>query len=116
MDIGALRQRVTLETPGAAVPDGDGGFTQAWASLSPGRVWAEITQATQRALERLVANTVIAQATHIVRMRYHSGVTTKTRLSWTDRSGVVHVSNVTDVSNTDERSIELVLLVAEIVP
>ena len=115
MNIGTLRHLVTLENPAPAVPDGDGGYTEVWAALMPSAVWASIESATQRALERVVANVVLAQATHIVKMRYHSGVTIKTRLTWTDKSGLVHRASVTDRQNVGEQSIELVLVCAEIV-
>ncbi len=38
--IGSRSHRVTLENPATPVPDGDGGFTQAWAALDPADVFA----------------------------------------------------------------------------
>jgi SPP1 family predicted phage head-tail adaptor len=110
MDIGALRHRVTLENPGTPVPDGDGGYTEAWTALSPASVSASIVPATARDLERVVAGTVMATATHVVTIRYHSGVTTKTRVTFGTR-----VFSVTGVQNADERNIQLQLVCEEIV-
>lgn len=107
---GELRHLVTLDNPGTAVADGDGGFTQTFAELSPARVWAAIQPATARDLERVAAGTVLSTASHIVTMRYHAGVTTKTRITFGTR-----VLNVTGVSNPDERNRELVCLCAEVV-
>src|SRR5688572_980730 len=78
--IGTLRHRLTLESPPTNTSDGDGGYTQAWPALSPGTVWGSVEPADGRA-EKLVANVVEGVVTHIVTMRYHSGVTTKTRIT-----------------------------------
>lgn len=110
MNIGALRHLVTLENPGPAVPDADGGFTQTWTALTPPKVWAEIRPATARELERTVTGTVMATASHIVRMRYHPQVTTQTHLLFNGRT-----LNVTGVANQEERNIELVLTCVEVV-
>lgn len=110
MDIGSLRHRVTLDSPGGTVPDGDGGWTQAWAPLNPSQVWASITPATARDLERVTAATVISSASYIVRMRYHPQVTTQTRLTFKGRT-----LSVIGVANTEERNAELVLVCVEMV-
>jgi SPP1 family predicted phage head-tail adaptor len=118
MDIGALRHRIVLENPGTPVPDGDGGFTQTWQPLFPSPVWASVAPASSRDLERVGARServgegsAISTATHIVMMRYHSGVTTKTRITFHGRT-----FNVTGVANPDERNIETVALAVEVVP
>jgi SPP1 family predicted phage head-tail adaptor len=108
MNIGSLRHRVTLETPGPDVPDGEGGYTSSWTPLVPSPVWASITPATARDMERTVASTVDVTASHIVRMRYHPQVNTKTRVTYGTR-----VFQVTGVQNTDERNIESVLICLE---
>lgn len=108
MNAGALRHSVILENPGPSVPDGDGGFTQAWTPNLPSPVWASITPATARDLEGLIASSVQSMATHIVRMRYHANVTTQTRVTFGTR-----VFEVTGVQNPEERSIELVLICQE---
>jgi head-tail adaptor len=117
--VGRFNQFVTLENPGGSTPDGDGGFTQAWMPLSPAQVWASITPATARDLERVVANTVQASASHVVRLRFHDGVTTKTRLTKGPRNpdGTLPAGSrefqVTSVQNPEERDVELVLTCTE---
>ena len=98
MDIGSLRHSVRLENP-TLTADGDGGYTTSWAMLSPGIVSASIEPATQRSLERLVSNAVSSDASHVVTMRYHSGVTTKTRVVFLGRT-----LNVVGVQNIEERN------------
>lgn len=110
MDIGALRHRIVLENPGASVSDGDGGFTESWTALSPSPVWASIMPATARDLERVAAGTILSTATHIVTMRYHSGVSTKTRITYGTR-----LMSVTGVTNPEERNISTVCVCAEVV-
>lgn len=78
MDIGRLRHRVTLQTPGPAIPDGDGGYTDSATTLVS-RAPAEVEPATASSMERIGANTVTASASHLVTLRYVPGVTTKTR-------------------------------------
>lgn len=101
---------MTLQNPGAAVPDGDGGYTQVFANLDPPQMWAEIKPATARDLERVAAGTVLSTATHLITMRYHAGVTTQTRVLFDDR-----IFNVTGVANPEERNVELILTAVEIV-
>lgn len=108
---GERRHRVTLDNPGASVPDGDGGYTTGWAPLTPPTMYASIAPATAASLERTAASTVIATATHVIRMPYHAGVTTQTRLTVKGRT-----FNVIGRVNLDERDIELVLVCAEVVP
>lgn len=113
IDPGELRHRITLETPGASVPDGDGGYTQTWTGLNPSQAWASIEVATQRVLERLVSNTVTVQASHIVRMRYHPDLDETCRISWVDRNRVTHTANVTNVTDVGQLGEELIVLCVE---
>jgi head-tail adaptor len=110
MAIGELRHLVTLENPGVPVPDGEGGWTAVPAPLSPSQVWASITPATARDLERMVASTVQASASHIVIMRYHPGVNTSTKILFGSR-----ILYVRGVQNVDERNITLRIAAEEAV-
>jgi SPP1 family predicted phage head-tail adaptor len=105
MSIGARRHVVTIETP-TVTPDGQGGFTTTWTPI--GTAHAEIQPATTASLERLGANTVAAQASHTMRMPWRTGITTQARVLFGTREFAV-----TGLSNPDERSIELMLVVTE---
>lgn len=108
--IGQRRHFVSLQNPGAAVPDGDGGYTQAWTALDPAEMYVSIVPATAKDLERVTAGTVLSMASHVVTGPYHSGVTTKTRITFGTRT-----LNVLGVMNPEERNIETVMLAAEVV-
>jgi head-tail adaptor len=105
---GQKRHLVSLDAPGAAVPDADGGFTQTWAPLEPAEMYAEIKPATARDLERVTAGTVLSSASHVVTLDFHPGVNTQTRITFNGR-----VFSVTGVSNPEERNIELICLCVE---
>jgi head-tail adaptor len=107
---GQKRHLVSLDAPGAAVPDADGGFTQTQAPLDPPEMYAEIQPATARDLERVTAGTVLSSASHVVTMDYHPGVTTQTRITFNGR-----IFSVTGVSNPDERNIETIAICVEVV-
>ena len=104
------RHGITLMNPGPAVPDGDGGFSQTWIDLSPAAVKAKIEPATSASLERITAGTVTSTASHVVTMPYHSGVTTKTRITFDART-----LYVVGVSNPEERNIETIAVCSEVV-
>lgn len=109
---GTLRRLVRLENPGTPQDDGDGGFTETWEPLNPSVVSAGIELATARSLERLAANTtVVSDATYILHLHYHPGVTTKTRIIMGPREFYV-----TGVLNPEERNISTIVVVTERVP
>ena len=109
-DLGDYRHLVTLEAPGPATPDGAGGYTEAWMPLVPPTMNAAIDVATAGDQERLGSATVLSQASHVVRLRYHPGITTKTRLTFQGRR-----FSVTAIRNIEERNRRLVLLCAEVI-
>lgn len=106
---GQKRHLVTLENPGPSVPDGDGGYTQTWASL--GSRYAEVKPATARDLERTAAGTVLASASHLVTIDYHPLVSTQTRIVFKG----TRVLSVVGVSNPEERDKDLILVCVEMV-
>lgn len=115
--VGGYRHRVAVEGPGAAIPDGDGGYYEGWAPLDPPEWDCLISQASthMRDLERLVgASAVLSQATHVVRGNYHAAITTKARLQFQD-AGRQRTLNVVYVANRDERNEETDLICAEVV-
>lgn len=83
--IGALRHQVAVQNP-SRTADGDGGYTETYAAASPSPVWASIEPATPSAIERVAGNTIEAPITHLVTIRTHGSVTTKTRLVFGSRN------------------------------
>jgi head-tail adaptor len=109
-DARTFRHVVQVQGPGDPVPDGDGGYTEAFGPLTPPDWHCAISPASPKDLENIGSGTVIAQATHIVTGRYHKGINTETRLLFRGR-----VLNVVAVVNVDERDRELQLACAEVV-
>lgn len=104
--IGTHRHQVTVQAPGAAVPDGDGGFTEDWVTLVPAPWRCAIVPATAKDLERVAAGTVISTATHILTGRYHPGLaaaSTTARIVFGTR-----VFSVTGVFDPEERHLETI--------
>lgn len=112
--IGALRQMGTLSEPdGPPVPDGDGGYTQPYKALDPAQWRFAIEPATVRSMERHFAGTITAQASSILKGRFHPGVTTQTRIVWVDRAGVMHTADVLGVDDPEGAGVLTVVLVSE---
>lgn len=107
MNVGALRHRVTLTNPGVDVPDGEGGFTRV-PSVLASRVPASVMPASARSLERVVANTVTSNASHLVTIRYLPGVTMQTALVFHDGAWDRPMS-ITGKHDTDEKHEQLIL-------
>lgn len=108
--IGAYRHLVTFQGPSAPVSDGDGGWTTAWSDLDPATWHVSIEPATARDLERVAAGTVLSTASHIVKGRYHSGVTLASRMLFNSRT-----FSITGKANMEERSILMELTAVEVV-
>lgn len=104
--------RVTLQNPGAPTPNpaDPGTFLQSWTDLSPPAMFASIAPATATDLERVAAGTVIASASHIVKLPYHPQVTTQTRVLFNGRQ-----FSVKGVANPEERNVELILACEEVI-
>lgn len=105
--IGQMRHRVAIANP-TRTADGDGGYTDTWVAADPSPVWARIDVATASNIERLVGNTIEAPISHIVTMRWHDGVTTRSRLTYDGRA-----FNVRGLQNIQERDRWLVLACEE---
>jgi SPP1 family predicted phage head-tail adaptor len=104
--IGRLNRMVSLDTP-TQTADGQGGFTTTWAALSPARVGAAVMPAST--IERTLASTLQSTTSHIVEIRYHSAVTTKTRITLGSRYLYVR-----GVENIDEANVVLRLRCEEV--
>lgn len=109
--VGTYRHRVTLWVPGDPVSDPDGGYSTTPVPLTPPDWDCSIAPATARTLEAIGAGAVLAQATHVVKGRYHPGITTETIVTFQGRT-----LSVLFVANRDERGIETDLICAEVVP
>jgi hypothetical protein len=72
--------RTRPEAPGTPIPDGLGGWREAWTPLDPPVWWCAIENANARNIERVIAKTVEASATHLLRGDYHPGLTTLCRI------------------------------------
>lgn len=107
---GQRRDRVLLQNPITDVPDGDGGFIQAWADLDPPRINVSITSPSAAQLQRAKAGTVLSQSTRIILAPYHAGITTDTRILFGARQ-----INVTGIRDIDERHIELEIIGEEVI-
>lgn len=116
LNAGDLRHVLTVENPGAPVPDGQGGFTYVWTALAISPWWADLKTASARNIERHFSGTEIAHASHIANGRYHPGITTQTRATWTDYGGRVHQAQVLDVADVDGDGVETIVLLSEIAP
>jgi SPP1 family predicted phage head-tail adaptor len=106
--IAARISRGMFQNPGPNVPSGTG-YVQSWTDLPPA-AFAQITAATQAALEQLAAGTVLSQATHIVSVPYRTGLTTKSRFLIDGRT-----LNIVGIVDPGERHVLLNLLCAEVV-
>jgi head-tail adaptor len=112
VEIGQRIHLVSLFTT-TTTANADGGFDDVLTPLSPATLFADIRPATARDLERMAAGTVISTETLLVMLPFHASVTTKTRLTWTDRAGRSHAANVTGVNNPQQRCVDLVLVAVE---
>ncbi len=101
--IGRLRHRVTIEMPVRVLTEG-GAAQETWLPLDT--VFAELVPRDGR--ERIRADQVDAEITHIVRMRYRNDLHADMRLAMSDRTFDVHA-----VINEGEESRWLRLLCVE---
>ncbi len=113
--IGSYRQVATLSEFTAAVSDSDGGFTQSLVALDPAEWRCAIEIASASSELRHFNGTVIAQATHVLRGRFHSGITTDTRMVWTDRAGQTRTANVIGVVDVEGAGVETIVAVVEVI-
>ena len=81
MRTGRLRHRVTIQEAVTTKND-RGAEVLTWRAVAT--VWAEV--ATPGGRERSANEQVVAVLTHVVTMRYRSGLTAANRLQWGDRT------------------------------
>jgi head-tail adaptor len=114
--IGKARNVVTLAVEGAAVPDGDGGYTEGLVALVPATWYCAIDN-VNAGLERQRAGTVSATATHRLRGRFHPEISVRTRITFLDphRGGAARVFAVESVETIEERGGELEVVAHEVI-
>ena len=100
MRAGALDQRVTIERLMVTL-DEYGGAVEAWAALQT--VWAAVEPLNGR--EYFAANTIIAEVTTRIRMRYRADLTQVDRIN---HDGTLY--NITSIINPRSGDSELVLM------
>ena len=104
MRSGNLRNSVIIQTPTESF-DSNGELISTWATFST--VWASIEPLTGR--EFWAARTVNAEMIGKIRLRYINGITPKMRVLFG-----IRYFNINTIINTDEKNIELILLVTEV--
>lgn len=100
---GELKQRVVVEAPTVA-RNAQGGFSETWATAE--QRYAKIEPLTGR--EFFEAQRVDSDVTHMITMRYYSGLTTSHRITYGSRTFYIE-----SVLNTDERDWKTVCMCTE---
>lgn len=101
--VGTLRHRIIIQTLSQA-DDGQGGFTDTWATHAT--VWARIEPTAAR--ERNFADQIQYQRSHKVTLRYLSTITNTMRISYGGR-----IFQIKGVRALDERKYYMILDVEE---
>jgi len=104
-----------VQSPGAPTPDGEGGFIETWVDLDPATWWCSIENAAARNLERSIAKTIEATASHLLRGDYHPGITTPCRILVPDveEPATTKRYDVTSVAREHEGRRRLIVFAAE---
>lgn len=105
MNPGQLRHRVSVQSR-TRVSDGQGGYTETWATVTNGATFAKIEPASSQEVFR--ANQLKHVVTHKVTIRFLDGITSAHRVVFDGRA-----FNVRSVLNPGERGRVLSLLCEE---
>ena len=109
MRAGPLRHRVVLQTY-TETQDAFGGMTPTWSTLAT--VWAAVEWLMGR--EYLEAKQLEGELAVRIRIRNRTGVTERTRVTWTDPNNTAHVFEVVAVQQDATGMRELVLMCREV--
>jgi len=104
MEAGALRHKVLIEKPAETI-NSLGEITTSWTTFAT--VWAEIIPLSGK--EYWSSRQVNSEVTGKIRIRYLPGITPKMRVKFGSR-----IFNIEAVMNYQEKNIESVLLVKEV--
>lgn len=88
---GELDQRIELQKQ-TRTPDGQGGFTAAWATQST--VWAHVRPL--RGTERQSADRTQAEGGYLVVIRYRSDIDETWRINWLDGDRLLNITFAQD--------------------
>jgi SPP1 family predicted phage head-tail adaptor len=81
VNAGALRERVTIQTPALSTADTYGGKAPQWTDVAT--VWASVKPVGGAGNEQVAGRMMLAEAQHVVTVRYTSDLTPKCRFAWT---------------------------------
>ena len=104
MQSGKLRHKISIEKVNETINDA-GEVTESWVEFA--NIWAQIMPLVGR--EYWSSRQVESEVTGKIRIRYLPGVTPKMRINSNNR-----IYNIEAVINIEERNIEMVLLVSEV--
>lgn len=110
--IGSFRHVVQLERPAPPVLEPAGGYTEAWAPLTPPTWHCSIQTARPTDVERIAGGVITGTAALLLRGRYHAGLVSAgaaARIQWKGRT-----FTVSSVHDREERGIELEVLAREV--
>lgn len=105
MRAGTLRQIVTIQVLSGSTPDGYGNTRKAWTNLYT-NIPASLHPLSAK--ESWTAEQTKADASHVVTIRYQSGITSSMRVLFGSRTFTIN-----GIINPEERNISLELLCQE---
>lgn len=92
MQAGRLRHRVTLQTPGTPTKNSVGEDLPAWDTVAT--LWAAIEAVGGR--EFVASGGIRTEGTHLITIRYRTGVTPAMRIVWGSRTFAVEAARDPD--------------------
>jgi SPP1 family predicted phage head-tail adaptor len=110
LEVGRLDRRVTIQAL-TETSDGTGGQDRAWSDIAT--VYASIEPGSGR--EFMAAQQVQPELSHIVRIHFRTGLTSKHKLKYAP-NGVARSFSIHAVIDPHEENEQLVLLCAEVAP
>jgi SPP1 family predicted phage head-tail adaptor len=110
IESGRLDRRVTIQAL-TETSDGAGGQDRAWSDVTT--VWASIEPGSGR--EFVAAQQMQPELSHVVRIHFRTGVTSKHKLKYAP-NGVARSFSIHAVIDPHEENEQLVLLCAEVAP
>ena len=103
MRAGSLRRKIDIQQPSTA-QDSFGAPSDVWGNFAPG-VRAEILDLTGR--ELLAAQSIVAEVTSQITIRFHPGVTAKMRAVSTDTYGTETYNILAAITDPKRRQTKL---------